>query len=127
MIQKLLLIGAGGFMGAILRYGAYSLGGSLLPKEYPAGTLIVNLMGSLLIGLALGVSVKYKFMTGGTMFHYLFITGFLGAFTTFSAFSRDNLMLLLDKNWVFFAANVGLNVILGLVLAGLGFFIVQKV
>lgn len=125
MITNLLIIGIGGFAGAISRYVIFMIDRQFYHQyHFPLGTLFVNLIGSFLIGIALGMSVKYNILSRGSFGHYLFVTGFLGAFTTFSTFSQDNFSLLMDKQYWFFIANILFNVILGITLTMLGYFLV---
>ncbi|MDH3325015.1 MAG: fluoride efflux transporter CrcB [Candidatus Peregrinibacteria bacterium] len=127
MIINLLTIGLGGFLGAISRYLVFMVDDHFYHKtDFPLGTLFVNLLGSLLIGIALGLSVKYDILSRGSFSHYLFITGFLGAFTTFSTFSQDSFILLTEKHYYFFVSNIILNVIIGILLVTLGYFLVIK-
>jgi len=125
MITNLLIIGIGGFGGAISRYLIFMIDRHLYHQyHFPLGTLFVNLLGSLLIGIALGISIKYAVFNRGSFGHYLFVTGFLGAFTTFSTFSQDNFMLLMDKQYWLFIVNILLNVIAGIILTMSGYFLV---
>nr|VFK50139.1 MAG: CrcB protein [Candidatus Kentron sp. TUN]VFK51161.1 MAG: CrcB protein [Candidatus Kentron sp. TUN]VFK57328.1 MAG: CrcB protein [Candidatus Kentron sp. TUN] len=125
MIINLLIIGIGGFVGAISRYLIFMVDRHFYHQyDFPLGTLFVNLVGSLLIGIALGMSVKYNILSRGSPGHYLFITGFLGAFTTFSTFSQDSFILLMEKQYWFFITNILLNVIAGITLTMLGYFLV---
>jgi len=127
MILNLLTIGLGGFLGAISRYLVFMLDDRFYRQsEFPLGTLLVNVVGSLIIGIALGLSVKYDILNRGTFGHYLFVTGFLGAFTTFSTFSQDSFQLLFEKHYLFFIASVLMNVLLGISLAGAGYLIVVR-
>lgn len=87
-MQNLLLVGIGGFFGAILRHGisSWTLAGAM------AGTLLVNLLGGLAIGGLLGAVDRPAPMTETT--RLLLVVGFLGSFTTFSTFSKQTLDLL---------------------------------
>ena len=78
-----LVIGLGGGIGAGLRFWVSE------SVAFPYGTLVVNVLGSLLIGIAFGIAI-HRF---GERLSLFFITGFLGGFTTFSAFSLDVLKL----------------------------------
>nr|VFK35780.1 MAG: camphor resistance protein CrcB [Candidatus Kentron sp. MB]VFK77379.1 MAG: camphor resistance protein CrcB [Candidatus Kentron sp. MB] len=125
MLTDLLIIGFGGFLGAISRYLIFIIDRQLYHHyHFPLGTLFVNLIGSLLIGIALGMSVKYSILSRGSFGHYLFVTGFLGAFTTFSTFSQDNFALLMEKQYWFFIINILSNVIAGIILTMSGYFLV---
>ena len=85
-MNHVLLVAAGGAIGAALRHWTGMISLRLLGQAYPYGTLIVNIVGSLLMG----VFVAWLAKKGGTDNLRLFVaTGLLGGFTTFSAFSLD--------------------------------------
>lgn len=101
------LVGIGGFLGAL---GRYLLSGwiGVRAEQFPAGTLAVNVIGSLAIGFLAGALAR-GFLSGGAM-RLLVMAGFLGAFTTFSAFSYESVQLWQAGRWPALFANVGLNV-----------------
>ncbi|WP_169568541.1 fluoride efflux transporter CrcB [Sneathiella limimaris] len=82
-----LSIAVGGAVGACARFGMGSLVGRLLGHGYPFGTLIVNILGSFLMGAL----IEYMALrwSPSPEVRSLLVTGFLGAFTTFSTFSLD--------------------------------------
>lgn len=84
----LLLVALGGALGAVLRHASNLAALRLLGPGFPAGTLFVNVAGSLAMGLFIGYLAK---RAGGSTneMRLLVATGFLGGFTTFSAFSLD--------------------------------------
>jgi len=126
MINNILLIGIGGFLGAISRYIVFLCSDNFYHKfNFPLGTLIVNAFGSLLIGMTLALSVKYNLFARHTIGHYIFVTGFLGAFTTFSTFSQDNLILFLEKNYGFLLLNIALNLFLAFGFIVAGYFLIK--
>jgi CrcB protein len=87
MIHSVLAVGAGGALGAIMRYFVFVMAGHLLGPNFPYGTLIVNIVGSLMMGVVIDVmALTWEASVGWRLF---LVTGFLGAFTTFSAFSLD--------------------------------------
>lgn len=86
-----LAVGAGGFVGVALRYGVCLFMVSRAGLHNAWGTFFVNFFGCLLIGFLAGFEFKNI-----QPFKYFLITGLLGGFTTFSAFSLDALMLLKD-------------------------------
>jgi CrcB protein len=89
MIKQLLLVGLGGGIGSMLRFlTSYFTATKTIAFSFPLATLIVNVLGCLLIGILMGLSLKYHWMDA-TM-KPLLITGFCGGFTTFSAFSLEN-------------------------------------
>ena len=127
MITNLITIGIGGFLGAISRYLVFIIDSKFYYRTaFPLGTLAVNLIGSLLIGIALGLSVKYDLLNRGSFSHYLLVTGFLGAFTTFSTFSQDSFQLLIEKQYGIFIGNIFLNVVVGISLVALGYLFITK-
>ena len=83
---------AGGGLGALLRYGVISNISKILPSAFPYGTLTVNILGALLIGIVYSL-VSQKISISENL--KLFITvGFLGGFTTFSTFNLDFFQLI---------------------------------
>ena len=89
------LVGAGGAIGAMMRHLANLIALRIVGPGFPAGTLFVNIAGSLLMGLLIGWMARRY---GGTSneLRLLLATGFLGGFTTFSAFSLDFVTLWRD-------------------------------
>lgn len=115
MIINLLLVGVGGFVGAISRF-AITKKMNLYSSEFPAGTLFVNLSGSLLLGFIAG-------MYANEMIVLLFGVGFLGAFTTFSTLKFELTDLYLKKNKRTFFIYITLTYGFGILLAYLGYLI----
>ena len=119
---NLLLVGSGGFLGSVLRY-LVGLGAQHLPVQAPFlyGTLAVNVLGCLLIGF-LGGLAQYRDIFNPSIRLFLF-TGFLGGFTTFSAFGYDTFSLGRDIDLSIALLNVFLHIALGLSAVLLGFWI----
>jgi len=93
-MMHLLLVAAGGALGAAARHLVNLAAFRLLGPGVPAGTLVVNILGSLLMGLLIGWLVARTTDPGGGQGLRLFLaTGVLGGFTTFSAFSLDAVLL----------------------------------
>ena len=84
---KLFLVMFGGCIGAACRYGTNLLAANLWGSRFPWGTLVVNLVGCLLIGLAFGLAERVAWVTPPV--RLFFVTGFLGALTTFSSFAIE--------------------------------------
>ncbi|MBC8335134.1 MAG: fluoride efflux transporter CrcB [Anaerolineales bacterium] len=114
-----LLIGMGGFLGAIMRYAlsGFVQSWSKTP-QFPLGTLVVNLVGCLLIGVLAQLAEARNIFTPETS--ALVFLGFLGAFTTFSTFSSDSFNLISEGNNLLFYLNIGVSVIFGLGAVWLG-------
>ena len=88
-----LLVGLGGALGAMARFGLTSFIGRLWPASFPLATLLINVFGSLLMGIFVGVMARL--MPGWQEQTRLFVAvGVLGGFTTFSSFSLDAVTLL---------------------------------
>jgi len=106
--MTLLWVALGGAVGATLRYSVVRAFGPAL--TFPFGTLLVNVLGSLVIGLlATSVFLDPKIAPNARLF---FQTGLLGAFTTFSAFSLETLQLWQSGHVRSAALNIVLNVVL---------------
>tara|TARA_Y200000002_G_scaffold198960_1_gene164210 strand:- start:400 stop:756 length:357 start_codon:yes stop_codon:yes gene_type:complete len=97
-----LLIGIGAFFGAILRFLLSSFLSKIILLGFPIGTLTVNLIGCFLIGIFLAINI-----TNEELISPLIIIGFLGSFTTFSAFTRE-VLLFSTTNGVFMAYFIAL-------------------
>lgn len=120
MLNTIIIVGIGGFIGAVLRMFVINIVNKILPHSISFGTLFVNVLGSFIIGFLF----SYAQNKGLSPLLKSFIsTGFLGAFTTFSTFSYENLLFLQSGNYINFALNILLNVALCLFATWLGFLI----
>lgn len=117
MIKNLLLVAAGGGIGAAIRYAISLL---LQNNTFPAATLIINITGSLAIGIIMAISLKSPPQL--TEAARLFLaTGICGGFTTFSAFSYENIHLLQSGKYNLAFIYIFASVLLGLSATWLGF------
>lgn len=124
LLINIAIIGSGGFVGAVARYGLSGWVHRQMPlTEFPYGTLLVNLLGCFLIGLVFGL-VETRQLFGPELRAFLLI-GILGAFTTFSTFGYETFALIREAAFLRAFANVGLNVFLGLALVWLGYFLMS--
>lgn len=118
-----LAIGVGAVLGAWLRYG---LGLWLNPlfAAVPLGTLAANLFGGYLIGAALAVfHINVELPPEAKLF---FVTGFLGALTTFSTFSAEVVHLIQNARYAWAAGAASLHLFGSLAMTGLGIFTINK-
>ena len=109
-LTLLFFIGAGGFFGAISRFLIATNIQKLSGSFFPYGTLSVNVLGSFIIGFA----AMFFAQTVQPEYKAFVITGFLGALTTFSTFSLENVNMLQDGEFTGFALNIILNVTLSI-------------
>jgi len=118
-VTNILLVGAGGFIGSVLRYlvGGY-VQESVKRLDFPYGTLAVNLIGCFLIGLLAQIGEKYGMFSNESR-AFIFV-GILGGFTTFSSFGNETVNLIRQNFMTNAFMNIGANVILGLLAVWLG-------
>jgi len=124
-VQRLTLVAVGGVLGALARYGiALALGDSLssTPDQnasFPWSTIVVNLAGAFAIGFV-ALLIDGSGQGTGHFAHPLFITGFLGGFTTFSALALDSVGLLESGAWFSAASYLTVTFIGGIALVFVG-------
>lgn len=125
-MTNLLLIGAGGFLGATARYllGGWILHHSLTSK-LPLGTFAVNVLGCLVIGMLSAAAERFDFIGPGI--RLFLITGLLGGFTTFSAFGFETFFLLRRGEWLIAALYAGASVTVCIFAVWAGFRAMQLV
>jgi len=106
MIRNLLLVALGGAMGSVLRYLLSGINAS-----FPWGTFVVNILGSLLIGLLVGLVGKGVLSPEMKL---LMVTGFCGGFTTFSTFANESFGMMKAGDVLQLALYVGASVVIGI-------------
>lgn len=112
------LVGLGGGLGAVARYALGDAVHRLAGPSFPAGTLVVNVLGCLLLGAVMGIAEVRPALTRETR---LFLAvGLLGGFTTFSSFGYETLQLLRGGQFGLAALNAGGHLFLGLCAVWLG-------
>lgn len=122
LFTTIIAVGSGGFIGSVLRYLICRFVHSLFNFDFPIGTIVVNVIGCLCIGLITGLIER----TGGTnqTAVLLLVTGFCGGFTTFSTFADDMLNLLHRNEWSLFIICLVLSLVLGVAMVALGRYVV---
>jgi fluoride exporter len=111
-LLKYLVIGVGGFLGAIARYALGVYIGSRYGVRFPLGTFIINVSGSFLIGFILVLLAR---TTASAYWRYLIPIGFIGAYTTFSTFEYETLRAIQDGQVMTGLLNVGLSLVIGFI------------
>lgn len=122
---QLFAIAVGGAVGALMRFFVSTGTYFLLGRGFPYGTLVVNVLGSLLMG-ALFVLLSDRLALGPEWRGGLLV-GLLGAFTTFSTFSLETLVLLEEGRWLGASANVFLSVTLCLAATWIGLTLARQI
>lgn len=112
----MILVGIGGFLGALARFYL----GKWIVSTYPWATFVINITGSFVLGLLVGAHLS------DALWHFLGI-GFLGAYTTFSTFGFETLQLIEKQQWHLAFRYVCSTVIVGLLFAALGLSLMQGV
>lgn len=123
MWRLLLIIGAGSFLGGVLRFLSSRFIQNATLSTFPYGTFVVNVVGCLLIGFLYGISVRENILN--TEWRMFLTVGFCGGFTTFSTFINENVALLRDGDFFHFAFYTGLSIFLGLIAVFLGNYITK--
>ena len=116
MFKNFLLVGLGGALGSMLRYAFYL---AITVKQFPLATFAVNIIGSFIIGMALTLSLKDDFILNN--WKLFLATGICGGFTTFSAFSLENITLLQNEKYFIALVYIVSSIVLGIAAAWLGF------
>ena len=115
-------VGGGAAVGAWLRWGLGIVLNPLFPT-LPLGTLAANLIGALLMGVAMELLLRHAVMS--PEMRLLVTTGFLGGLTTFSAFSAEVVTLLLRKEWLWGSIAIGGHVLGSLAMTIIGILTVR--
>lgn len=124
MGMKLLAIAGAGAAGALFRFGLSNGVYRVLGREFPYGTLVVNVLGSLLIGYFFVLFLER--VDAGEIWRSAILIGLLGSFTTFSTFSLETLNLFNDGAYVKAMLNVVLSVAMCLVGTWMGFALARQ-
>lgn len=122
-MTKVLLVFAGGGLGSLTRYGATMLAVRLFGPTFPWGTLTVNLIGCLGIGVLFGLSDRGAVSPEARL---LLMTGFLGGLTTFSTYALETTGFARSEQWIGAVSNLLANNVAGLALVFAGIWVAKK-
>lgn len=115
---KYLMVGTGGFLGAIARFWLGGYVNTKLGTRFPYGTFIINCSGSFLIGFIITILAEKTHWSPN--WRYLIPIGFIGAYTTFSTFEYETFRVIQDGELFIAFLNVALSVIVGFAAVWLG-------
>ncbi|HVW91202.1 MAG TPA: fluoride efflux transporter CrcB [Devosia sp.] len=120
-----LLVAVGGAIGSVLRYGAGIFVGSFWRDSFPLGTMLINIVGSLVMGLFVGLMARLlpPWQNEARLF---FAVGVLGGFTTFSSYSLDAISMIERGDMMPAAFYVVGSVVIGFVGLWLGLWIMRQ-
>ncbi len=110
MLNKLLLIALAGSLGALARYGLSGIVPSPADSDFPWGTVAVNILGCFLFGLVWSL---YDRGAMSTETRIIVLTGFLGAFTTFSTFVFESGQMMREAQWMLAVGHITLQNVVG--------------
>lgn len=123
-ISGFFAVGTGAFAGAVLRWVLGILLNPIFPT-LPLGTLVANLLGGLLMGLAMGVFAQFEALP--VVLRLALTTGFLGGLTTFSTFSAETVSLLLRQQYAWAGATIATHLFGSLLMTFFGIGIVRLI
>jgi fluoride exporter len=124
-MQNVLCVGLGGFIGASLRYIISINSAKLFGTQFPYGTLIVNVVGGLLIGLIMELCITTNVISPSLKL--FLVTGIIGGLTTFSTFSYETVSLFIEGSYTAGMLNTVLNLFLSIAGVIIGKFIAQTI
>lgn len=112
-MNEIIFVGIGGFSGAISRYLSVLFVTQITGvKNYPVGTMAVNIAGCFLLGLGIGLAAEKQILSPEA--RLLLFTGFLGSFTTYSTFGAESFSLMRDGSFISASMNIILHIFIGL-------------
>lgn len=117
-----LFIGAGGFIGAISRFLVSKISFLKFNENLPLPTISVNVLGCFIIGIVATLYAKNQISSN--LFHFI-VVGFLGSFTTFSAFGLETVKLFNSGRFYSALINIFLSVVMGIFAAYIGFKVIK--
>jgi len=122
---KYLMVGIGGFAGAVARFWLGVFIGQKMGTRFPYGTFFINTSGCFLIGFIMTILTERTHLSAN--WRYLIPIGFIGAYTTFSTFEYETLRSIQDGQFVLGLLNVVLSLIVGFVLVWTGVIVARAI
>ncbi|NJO23361.1 MAG: fluoride efflux transporter CrcB [Sphingomonadales bacterium] len=119
-MQNYFWIAVGSALGGVARYWCSGVAARLIGETFPWGTLIVNIVGSLIIGFFATITAPDGRLFVDATGRQFVMVGLCGGFTTFSSFSLQTLNLMHDGQWLYVGLNIGASVILCLLAVWIG-------
>ena len=117
-VQQLVLLAVAGGLGALARYGLAGAASRVYGTGFPWGTFIVNAIGCFLFGVIWSLAEERLLLDAGS--RAVILTGFMGAFTTFSTFIFETGELIRADQWLLAIGNLGGQMVVGLVFLFIG-------
>ena len=120
-------IAIGSALGGLARYWCSGVAARLIGETFPWGTIIVNIVGSFIIGFFATLTGPDGRIFADTLTRQFVMIGFLGGYTTFSSFSLQTLALVQDGEWLLASANIALSVIACLLAVWAGYALAASI
>jgi CrcB protein len=125
MLRTIFIVGAGGFIGSVMRYLVQVFVEKGLTTTFPWGTFVANIAGSFIIGVVFALAQKGNILSAE--WRMFLAVGICGGFTTFSSFAYNNLNMLKEQAYGQFIWNVGGSLFFGLLAVYLGMILVKTI
>jgi CrcB protein len=122
-----LWIAVGSALGGVARYWCSGVAARLIGETFPWGTIIVNIVGSFIIGFFATLTGPDGRIFADTLTRQFVMIGFCGGYTTFSSFSLQTLALVQDGEWLLASANIALSVIACLLAVWAGYALAASI
>ncbi len=125
MLRTILIVGAGGFIGSVMRYLVQYFVEKAVDYGFPWGTFVANIVGSFIIGIVFGLAQKGNLLSAE--WRIFLAVGICGGFTTFSSFAYNNLTMLKEEAYGQLIWNIGGSIFFGMLAVYLGMILVRAV